>query len=198
MDMCMTVAKKLSAALRAHGEAVRYLVFGALTTLLNMALYALFQAWIGYQAANSWGNVLDNALCILFAYATNRRFVFGSRTRGRAAVQEFGRFVACRLGTMLLDAGVMVAGGNWLAPQGQALVLAVLGPWLRASDGVILGVGGSVAYGAEQAALALWGLGVKVFSNLLVIVLNYLFSKLLIFQKNNGAAPLDGNSKKRR
>ena len=198
MDMCMTVAKKLSAALRTHGEAVRYLVFGALTTLLNMALYALFQAWFGYQAANSWGNVLDNALCILFAYATNRRFVFGSRTRGRAAVREFGRFVACRLGTMLLDAGVMVAGGNWLAPQGQALVLAVLGPWLRASDGVILGVGGSVAYGAEQAALALWGLGVKVFSNLLVIVLNYLFSKLLIFQKNNGAVPLDGNSKKRR
>lgn len=191
MDMCMTVAKKLSAALRAHGEAVRYLVFGALTTLLNMALYALFQAWFGYQAANSWGNVLDNALCILFAYATNRRFVFGSRTRGRAAVQEFGRFVACRLGTMLLDAGVMVAGGNWLAPQGQALVLAVLGPWLTAS-------GGGVGAGGEAAALALWGLGVKAFSNLLVIVLNYLFSKLLIFQKNNGAAPLDGNSKKRR
>ena len=135
MDMCMTVAKKLSAALRAHGEAVRYLVFGALTTLLNMALYALFQAWFGYQAANSWGNVLDNALCILFAYATNRRFVFGSRTRGRAAVQEFGRFVACRLGTMLLDAGVMVAGGNWLAPQGQALVLAVLGPRTASTGG---------------------------------------------------------------
>ena len=84
------------------------------------------------------------------------------------------------------------------AASGAALVLAVLGPWLRASDGVILGVGGSVAYGAREAALALWGLGVKAFSNLLVIVLNYLFSKLLIFQKNNGAAPLDGNSKKRR
>src|SRR5699024_2965068 len=194
----MTVTQKILSAARAHSEALRYLVFGVLTTLLNMALYAVFQAWFGYQAANSWGNVLDNALCILFAYATNRRFVFGSRTRGRAAVQEFGRFVACRLGTMLLDAGVMVAGGNWLAPQGQALVLAVLGPWLRASDGVILGVGGSVAYGAEQAALALWGLGVKVFSNLLVNVLNYLFSKLLILQKNNGAAPLDGNSKTRR
>lgn len=179
MDMCMTVAKKLSAALRAHGEAVRYLVFGALTTLLNMALYALFQALFGYQAANSWGNVLDNALCILFAYATNRRFVFGSRTRGRAAVQEFGRFVACRLGTMLLDAAVVLAGGNWLAPQGQALVLAVLGPWLAAP-------GGGVGAGGEAAALALWGLGVKAFSNLLVIVLNYLFSKLLIFQKPAG------------
>ena len=110
----------------------------------------------------------------------------GSRTRGRAAAAEFGRFVACRLGTMALDACIMVAGGNWLAPQGQALVLAVLGPWLAAPDGVVLGVGGSVAYGAREAALALWGLGVKAFSNLLVIVLNYLFSKLLIFQKPAG------------
>jgi len=90
------------------------------------------------------------------------------------------------VGTMALDACIMVAGGNWLAPQGQALVLAVLGPWLTAPDGVILGVGGSVAYGAREAALALWGLGVKAFSNLLVIVLNYLFSKLLIFQKPAG------------
>lgn len=184
--MLMTVAKKLSAALRAHGEALRYLVFGVLTTLLNMALYALFQALFGYQAANSWGNVLDNALCILFAYATNRRFVFASRTRGRAAVREFGRFVACRLGTMLLDAAVVLAGGNWLAPQGQALVLAVLGPWLTASGGGVLGAGGGAADGAGEAALALWGLGVKAFSNLLVIVLNYLFSKLLIFQKPAG------------
>ena len=179
----MSASKKISAFIRAHGEAVRYLVFGVLTTMLNMVLYAVFQALFGYQAANSWGNVLDNILCILFAYATNRRFVFASRTRGRAALREFGRFVACRLGTMALDAFVMVAGGNWLAAPGQALVLAVLGPWLTA-----LGVGGSVAYGAQAAALALWGLGVKAFSNLLVIVLNYLFSKLLIFKKPAGRA----------
>ena len=148
------------------GEALRYLLFGVLTTALNMALYALFQALFGYAAANSWGNVLDNLLCILFAYATNRRFVFASRTRGRAAAAEFGRFVTCRLGTMALDAAVMVAGGNWLAAPGQALVLAVLGRWLDAA-----------------AAQALWGFGVKAFANLLVIVLNYLFSKLLIFRQ---------------
>ena len=169
----MSAVEKFCAAARAHGEALRYLVFGVLTTLLNMALYGLFQALFGYEAANSWGNVLDNILCILFAYATNRRFVFASRTRGRAAAREFAGFVTCRLGTMVLDACMMVAGGNWLAAPGQALVLAVLGRWLDAA-----------------AALALWGLGVKAFSNLLVIVLNYLFSKLLIFkrpEKENGA-----------
>lgn len=143
------------------GEALRYLLFGALTTALNMALYALFQALFGYAAANSWGNVLDNALCILFAYATNRAFVFRSRARGRAAAAEFGKFVACRLGTMALDTAVMIAGGNWLAAPGAALVGAVLGP---------------------GQAQALWGLGVKVFSNGLVILLNYLFSKRIIFR----------------
>ena len=185
----MTVTQKILSAVRAHSEALRYLVFGVLTTLLNMALYAVFQAWFGYQAANSWGNVLDNILCILFAYATNRRFVFGSRTRGRDAALDCRSLAAlwpAAWATMALDACIMVAGGNWLAPQGQALVLAVLGPWLAAPDGVVLGVGGSVAYGAREAALALWGLGVKAFSNLLVIVLNYLFSKLLIFQKPAG------------
>ena len=29
----------------------------------------------------------------------------------------------------------------------------------------------------------MWGLAVKVFSNVLVIVLNYVFSKLIIFKK---------------
>ena len=31
-------------------------------------------------------------------------------------------------------------------------------------------------------AQALWGLAVKIFSNVLVIVLNYVFSKLIIFK----------------
>ena len=122
----MTVTQKILSAVRAHSEALRYLVFGVLTTLLNMALYAVFQAWFGYQAANSWGNVLDNILCILFAYATNRRFVFGSRTRGRAAAAEFGRFVACRLGTMALDACIMVAGAIRLcreSPEPSAIMV---------------------------------------------------------------------------
>ena len=57
-------------------------------------------------AANSWGNVLDNALCILFAYCTNRAFVFRSKTTGKAMAKEFGTFVTCRLGTMVLDAAI--------------------------------------------------------------------------------------------
>ena len=85
-----------------HWEVISYLIFGVLTTLLNIVLYALFNRLFGYTAANSWGNVLDNILCILFAYATNRAFVFNSRTKGRAMAKEFGAFVTCRLGNQLI------------------------------------------------------------------------------------------------
>ena len=50
-----------------HWEVLSYLIFGVLTTLLNILLYALFNKLFGYTAANSWGNVLDNVICILFA-----------------------------------------------------------------------------------------------------------------------------------
>ena len=120
-----------------HWEVISYLIFGVLTTLLNIVLYALFNRLFGYTAANSWGNVLDNILCILFAYTTNRAFVFNSKTRGRAMAKEFGAFVTCRLGTMLLDTAIMLVLGNLLAAQGAALmdelmqgVLSVVAHWL--------------------------------------------------------------------
>ena len=98
-----------------HREVLAYLVFGVLTTLLNIVLYALFSRLFGYTAANSWGNVLDNVICILFAYVTNRAFVFASRTQGREALKEFGAFVTCRLGTLVLDAAIMMIFGNTAA-----------------------------------------------------------------------------------
>ena len=108
--------------LKKHWEVLSYLIFGVLTTLLNILLYALFNRLFGYTAANSWGNVLDNILCILFAYATNRAFVFRSKTRGREQAKEFTAFVSCRLGTLLLDAAIMLVLGNLLAAQGAALM----------------------------------------------------------------------------
>ena len=108
--------------IKKHWEVLSYLVFGVLCTLLNIVLYALFNKLFGYTAANSWGNVLDNILCILFAYATNRAFVFRSKTTGKAMAKEFGTFVTCRLGTMVLDAVIMMVGGNLFAAQGAALV----------------------------------------------------------------------------
>ena len=184
-----------------HWEVLGYLIFGVLTTLLNILLYALFNKLFGYTAANSWGNVLDNALCILFAYCTNRAFVFRSKTTGKAMAKEFGTFVTCRLGTMVLDAAIMIVGGNLLAAQGAALMESLFGSFLTVS-GSYTGAAASAAASVAGVAIIggadgptavfvttritaqeIWGLCVKVFSNVVVVVLNYVFSKLIIFKK---------------
>ena len=183
-----------------HWEVLSYLIFGVLTTLLNIVLYALFSQLFGYTAANSWGNVLDNALCILFAYCTNRAFVFRSKTTGKAMAKEFGTFVTCRLGTMVLDAAIMIVGGNLLAAQGAALMerlfgsfLTVSGSYTGAAASAAASVAGVAIIGGADGPTAifvttlitaqeLWGLCVKVFSNVVVVVLNYVFSKLIIFK----------------
>ena len=191
--------------IKKHWEVLSYLIFGVLTTLLNIVLYALFNKLFGYTAANSWGNVLDNIICILFAYCTNRAFVFRSKTTGKAMAKEFGAFVTCRLGTMVLDAVIMIVGGNLLAAQGTALMESLLtGVFTHLQPGALVGIaavpassaaaGASVAviggadgptavFVAAGAAQSLWGLCVKVFSNVIVVVLNYVFSKLIIFKK---------------
>ena len=129
-----------------HWEVLSYLIFGVLTTLLNIVLYALFSRLFGYTAANSWGNVLDNILCILFAYATNRAFVFRSRTQGREMAKEFGAFVTCRLGTLVLDAVIMMVGGNLLAAQGTALMESLLGSFYTV---MVVGTGAAASSAAS-------------------------------------------------
>ena len=191
--------------IKKHYEVLSYLIFGVLTTLLNIVLYAVFNKLFGYTAANSWGNVLDNILCILFAYATNRAFVFRSKTRGREMAREFGAFVTCRLGTMVLDAAIMMIGGNLMAAQGAAWMEGLLtGVFTHLNPETLVGItstmvhttdssaaiaviggadGPTAVFVAAGAAQSLWGLCVKVFSNVIVVVLNYVFSKLIIFKK---------------
>ena len=184
--------------LKKHWEVLSYLIFGVLTTLLNILLYALFNRLFGYTAANSWGNVLDNILCILFAYATNRAFVFRSKTRGREQAKEFTAFVSCRLGTLLLDAAIMlVLSGllsrvtEWFGPDTTLqMASSYVTPPSVVSDGsaaiaIIGGADGPTAIFVTSRVdmQALWGLAVKVFSNVIVVILNYVFSKRIVFKK---------------
>ena len=138
--------EKLKAFIKKYYEGLAYLFFGGLATLLNLVLFAVFQAVLGTGFATGIGNVLDNIICILFAYWTNS---------GQAALAEFGQFVACRIGTMVMDQVIIWLGVSVLAPH--------------------------VAFAAANADL--WAMGVKLFSQIIVIVSNYVFSKLFIFKK---------------
>ncbi len=93
-------------------EAASYLLFGLLTTLLNWALYWAFSTLLGlrslprgsgtYTLAANASNVAAWVLSVLFAYVTNRRFVFRSGASGRLAWREFALFVSARVLSLLL------------------------------------------------------------------------------------------------
>lgn len=98
-------------------------------------------------------NAIAWAVAVVAAYLTNRRWVFRSHTRGRALLRELGAFVGGRLATGLMDEAIM------------HLAVEVVGPRL-----------------IPAAARTFWDLGVKIASNVLVILLNYVLSKRVIFK----------------
>jgi len=82
---------------------VRYTVVGALTTGVNYLMM-----WLFFRVFGVWydlSNALAIILSVVFAYFTNRTFVFRSRTKGKAMLREIAAFFASRTATMLLEWG---------------------------------------------------------------------------------------------
>jgi len=87
--------------LRHKQELLSYLVFGLLTTVVNVGVFnLLFVLNVKYQLANLAALILAK----LFAYFTNKHFVFKTKTRqGFDSIREFIRFVFARGFTGLVD-----------------------------------------------------------------------------------------------
>lgn len=95
-----------------YEEIWNYLVVGGLTTLVSIVAYVLVTATflnvenpIQLQIAN----IIEWVAGVLFAYFTNRRFVFKSKNQNK--IKEFISFSSSRVATLLLDMlikGVMV------------------------------------------------------------------------------------------
>jgi putative flippase GtrA len=135
--------KSIKVLITAYREIISYLFFGACTTLVNVAVYHICRTF-GMSAAA--GTVTAWILSVLFAYVTNRHWVFVNRTDSFPGIFREGlSFVSCRLATGILDLAMM----------------AFFVDLLHQNDMLI-----------------------KILSNVLVIILNYLASKLFIFQKN--------------
>ena len=87
-------------------ETVRYLITGALTTIVNFCLFALMTKLLGMGITVS--NVIAISAAILFAYVVNKLFVFNKRCESKIALAvEFTKFVGSRLFTMALEIGTV-------------------------------------------------------------------------------------------
>lgn len=142
------------------GEVVKYLVFGVMTTVVNFIVYFAVTAVLGddmYLVAN----VVAWVAAVAFAYVTNKLWVFESRSwKKDVLLKELGAFVSARIFSL----GVEELG----------LFVAID---LMRFDGWALDVAG-FSIGGDMLA--------KLFMQFLVIVLNYIFSKLVIFKKKAG------------
>ena len=120
-----------------------YLIFGVLTTLVNIVAYWLFAHLMHLTTMPS--TIMAWILAVLFAYFTNRKWVFDSTAKSSHEImRELISFFACRLATGVVDLGCM-------------FVFVDLLGW---NDVII-----------------------KTAANVLVIVLNYIASKLIVFKK---------------
>lgn len=130
-------------------EVVNYLIFGVLTTIVNIAVYY----------AMTWGKTVEDLATsemllanfvawvagVTFAYITNKLFVFESKTETKKEFfKELVSFVWFRVLSLILDMGVMF----------------VTVDIMKLNDKVM-----------------------KIVSNVLVVIANYIFSKLFIFNK---------------
>jgi putative flippase GtrA len=126
-------------------EVIMYIIFGVLTTLVNLIISFVLVGAL--KIDGSIASAIGIISSILFAYFTNRKWVFNSQARGlKERLNEFWKFIAGRLVTMIIE-------------QGGVMIL----------------------YGALNMPFT----PVKLSLTIIVIVLNYIFSKFFAFKTNN-------------
>lgn len=97
---------KLKALYQRHGSVLRYVVIGGMTTVVNLAVFALTNGLLGihYQVAN----ILAWIFAVAFAFWGNKVVVFHSRTSGaKAMLLEAVRFVGTRFSTLAISALIL-------------------------------------------------------------------------------------------
>lgn len=98
-------------------ELIRYVLVGALTTLVNYGVYWLFRLPFGENPSKlivSVGICVAWMIAVAVAYVANKAFVFRSRAAGRAALlREIGAFLAARLLSLGFDVVFVLAMMNW-------------------------------------------------------------------------------------
>lgn len=83
-------------------ELFRYAISGFGATTINIVSFGLFRGWLSIPLIPS--NVLAWVLAFIFAYITNKLFVFESRDKETAyVIKEFSAFFLTRISTLLLD-----------------------------------------------------------------------------------------------
>lgn len=114
--------KKLGALLKRHWDVVSYLFFGALTTAVNYIVYLPCYNYLGVSASAS--NIIAWIVAVIFAFLTNKPFVFKSHDWSASVVlPELVKFAGCRIGSGFLETVIIFITVDWLCWDGNWMKL---------------------------------------------------------------------------
>lgn len=140
--------KKVMELYQKYKEVIHYLIFGGLSTVVNFVSYFIAARVIGIEEVTS--SAISWFCAVLFAYVTNKLFVFESKTETKKAmVKEMVTFFLARI-----LSGILCDVGSF------ALMVRVF----HVND-----------------------IFAKIVTQVMVVVVNYVFSKLFIFRKSGEA-----------
>ena len=95
-------------------EFIMYIIFGVCTTLVNFLAYLVLTRCIVISENADFNvtiaNIIAWILSVLFAYVTNKIWVFESKAVGKALIKEITAFFSCRVASLLLDVLIVFVG----------------------------------------------------------------------------------------
>ena len=159
-----------------HKEIIMYLIFGVLTTIVGMGTYflVLFAARsVGvsetsgaYNAVRVAAQIIQWVLAVLFAYYTNKKWVFDAASTEHEKTR-LASFFGARLFSLGCDSLVTFGTVFALTKAGYKSFL------------LALPLGVKLAFTPD-----LWA---KLAAAVVVVVVNYILSKFFVFRKSKGA-----------
>ena len=145
---------KLKKLIQKYEEQLSYLFFGVLTTIVNYVSFAVLK----YFWTDDWihaVNIVTFIIATLFAYVTNKLFVFKSRSWSfKVFSREILSFFGSRISSFILE-----EAGLFLCVD----ILNVGRYHLLFTDGTMIA---------------------KIVLSFVAVIINYFFSKLLVFNKS--------------
>ena len=155
MEKLKAIFKKI-----VNKETILYIVFGVLTTLVNFVAFKLFTMVFDKLISSQLGVHISNVLAWMFAYVTNKLFVFESKSwEGKVLAKEIPSFVAARLFSLGVEELGLIIFVNFLHFDSKVFHIPLI----------------NFDLSGEMTA--------KIILAVVVVILNYFFSKLIIFKK---------------
>ncbi|MBQ4103705.1 MAG: GtrA family protein [Clostridia bacterium] len=141
-----------------YKELITYVIFGVLTTLVNFFAFWIFTKIFG-EDLYLVNNAIAWVVGVVFAYITNKLFVFESKSWDlKVITKEITGFLGARIFSFLVEEG------------GMFLFVSVLG----------LGEKSLTLLGFTITGQFI----VKILLAVIVVVMNYVFSKFFIFKSS--------------